>query len=161
MQLWTRAPGTLCEGPGRALAPLRCSLALTVPQNILLAYDKHKDKTVEEAKVAFLKGICRWPTFGSAFFEVKVGVRSPAPSSLSVSLNTRQGRAWPPGLEGGGVHVSARVCPREVAPGLPRLGCDHCAYRTLPSKPRSLPTQTSSSSPSTGTGFCLSTPRPR
>lgn len=45
-------------------------------QNIFLAYEKNKDKTVEEAKTAFLKWICRWPTFGSAFFEVKVGLPS-------------------------------------------------------------------------------------
>ncbi|KAK2109192.1 hypothetical protein P7K49_014357 [Saguinus oedipus] len=58
--------------------------ALTGPpvlQSIPLAYDKHKDKTVQEAKVAFLKWICRWPTFGSAFFEVKVGL-APHPDLL-------------------------------------------------------------------------------
>lgn len=71
--LWTGASGTLCGGPAQALAPTQALTGPYVPQNILLAYDKHKDKTVQEAKVAFLKWICRWPTFGSAFFEVKVG----------------------------------------------------------------------------------------
>lgn len=50
-----------------------------LPQSLLLECDKHQDKTVQEAKVAFLKWICRWPTFGSAFFEVKVGL---APGAL-------------------------------------------------------------------------------
>ncbi|EMP42626.1 Myosin-VIIb [Chelonia mydas] len=40
-------------------------------KNIIGAYSKHEGKTVDEAKVAFLKLIHRWPTFGSAFFEVK------------------------------------------------------------------------------------------
>lgn len=35
-------------------------------------FNKHAGKSKEEAKLAFLKVIFKWPTFGSAFFEVKV-----------------------------------------------------------------------------------------
>ena len=35
------------------------------------AYNGHTIKTKEEAKVAFLKVLARWQTFGSAFFEIK------------------------------------------------------------------------------------------
>lgn len=41
-------------------------------QSITTSYNKQAGMTVEEAKVAFLKAVCRWPTFGSAFFDVKV-----------------------------------------------------------------------------------------
>lgn len=44
-------------------------------QSITAAYSKHEGKTVDEAKIAFLKMIHRWPTFGSAFFEVKVWLK--------------------------------------------------------------------------------------
>lgn len=43
-------------------------------QNIVAAYNKQAGMTVEEAMVAFLKVVCRWPTFGCAFFEVKVQI---------------------------------------------------------------------------------------
>ncbi|KAA8589751.1 hypothetical protein FQN60_013116 [Etheostoma spectabile] len=39
--------------------------------DIVASCNKQVGMTVEEAKVAFLKAVCRWPTFGCAFFEVK------------------------------------------------------------------------------------------
>ncbi|KAL7975788.1 hypothetical protein Chor_004480 [Crotalus horridus] len=39
--------------------------------SIVAYFNKHAGKTREEAKLAFLKIVFRWPTFGSAFFEVK------------------------------------------------------------------------------------------
>uniref|UniRef100_A0A8C3KAC2 Myosin VIIA n=1 Tax=Calidris pygmaea TaxID=425635 RepID=A0A8C3KAC2_9CHAR len=45
-------------------------------RSIVAYYNKHAGKTREEAKLAFLKIIFKWPTFGSAFFEVKA---SPPP----------------------------------------------------------------------------------
>ncbi|KAM7388682.1 hypothetical protein PAMP_024842 [Pampus punctatissimus] len=40
-------------------------------KSIVASYNKQAGMTVEEAMVAFLKVVYRWPTFGSAFFEVK------------------------------------------------------------------------------------------
>ncbi|XP_061055072.1 unconventional myosin-VIIb [Eubalaena glacialis] len=56
-------------------------------KRILLACDKHRDMTVEEAKVAFLKWICRWPTFGSAFFEVKQTSEPSYPDIIVIAIN--------------------------------------------------------------------------
>ncbi|TNN54021.1 Unconventional myosin-VIIb [Liparis tanakae] len=41
-------------------------------KQIIAAYNRQSGITVHEAKIAFLKGISSWPTFGCTFFEVKV-----------------------------------------------------------------------------------------
>ncbi|XP_060034081.1 unconventional myosin-VIIb [Erinaceus europaeus] len=56
-------------------------------KSILLACEKHKDKTSEEAKVDLLKWICRWPTFGSAFFEVKQSSEPSYPDIIIIAIN--------------------------------------------------------------------------
>ena len=60
----------------RELVPLDLFKAYT-PEDwkraIVAQYNRHQARNQEEGKVGFLKHISRWPTFGSAFFEVKVG----------------------------------------------------------------------------------------
>uniref|UniRef100_A0AAQ4QYX6 Myosin VIIBb n=1 Tax=Gasterosteus aculeatus aculeatus TaxID=481459 RepID=A0AAQ4QYX6_GASAC len=41
-------------------------------KHIVSAYNRQSGITVQEAKIAFLKDISSWPTFGCSFFEVKV-----------------------------------------------------------------------------------------
>lgn len=41
----------------------------------------------EDAKITFLKIVYRWPTFGSAFFEVKQSTESHYPELLLIAIN--------------------------------------------------------------------------
>uniref|UniRef100_A0A8D2MYG7 Myosin VIIB n=1 Tax=Zonotrichia albicollis TaxID=44394 RepID=A0A8D2MYG7_ZONAL len=56
-------------------------------KSIVAAYSKHEGKTVDEAKIAFLKMIHRWPTFGSAFFEVKQASEPNFPEIVLIAIN--------------------------------------------------------------------------
>ena len=75
--------GTTCT---YAHKPFSQILRELVPMDVMRAYTPEEWKKVivaqfnkqasvrskEEAKIGFLKYVSRWPTFGSAFFEVKV-----------------------------------------------------------------------------------------
>jgi hypothetical protein len=51
------------------------------------AYNQDSGMSPEEAKIAFLKIIYRWPTFGSAFFEVKQTTDPNYPELLLIAIN--------------------------------------------------------------------------
>ena len=56
-------------------------------REIIKCYNQDSGMTPEDAKVAFLKVIYRWPTFGSAFFEVKQTTDPNYPELLLVAIN--------------------------------------------------------------------------
>ena len=56
-------------------------------REIVRSYNQDSGMSPEDAKVAFLKIIYRWPTFGSAFFEVKQTTDPNYPELLLVAIN--------------------------------------------------------------------------
>eukprot|EP00117_Sycon_ciliatum_P034727 scpid4751/ scgid26450/ Myosin-VIIa; Protein crinkled len=54
---------------------------------IVAQYTKHASLSSDAAKSAFLKHISRWPTFGSAFFDVKQTTEPRFPESLLIAIN--------------------------------------------------------------------------
>lgn len=47
----------------------------------------HAGMNPEDAKITFLKIIYRWPTFGSAFFEIKQTTEPNYPEMLLIAIN--------------------------------------------------------------------------
>nr|XP_058950063.1 unconventional myosin-VIIa-like [Pocillopora verrucosa] len=54
---------------------------------IVASFNKHAGKSKNDAKISFLKIIYRWPTFGSAFFEVKQTTEPNFPDHLLIAIN--------------------------------------------------------------------------
>lgn len=56
-------------------------------KNIVAAFNKQAATTVDEARVAFLKLVYRWPTFGCAFFEVKQTSEPNFPDIVRIAIS--------------------------------------------------------------------------
>ncbi|XP_035276926.1 unconventional myosin-VIIb-like [Anguilla anguilla] len=56
-------------------------------KNIIASYNKQAGMTVDEAKVAFLKVIAKWPTFGCTFFETRQTSQSSLPGVIRLAIS--------------------------------------------------------------------------
>jgi len=56
-------------------------------QLLVVFYFYFLGMSAEDAKITFLKIIYRWPTFGSAFFEVKQTTEPNYPELLLIAIN--------------------------------------------------------------------------
>ncbi|XP_013068549.2 myosin-VIIa-like isoform X2 [Biomphalaria glabrata] len=56
-------------------------------RNIIAYYNKDAGKSSNDAKIDFLKLIYNWPTFGSAFFDVKQTTEPNYPENLLIAIN--------------------------------------------------------------------------
>merc|ERR1712157_115 len=54
---------------------------------IVAEFNKNAGKAKEDAKLAFLKVIQKWPTFGSAFFDVKQTADQSLPNNIIIAIN--------------------------------------------------------------------------
>lgn len=54
---------------------------------IVAEFNKNAGKAKEDAKLAFLKLIQKWPTFGSAFFDVKQTANESLPQNIIIAIN--------------------------------------------------------------------------
>lgn len=56
-------------------------------RSIVTSYNQDAGMSSEDAKITFLKITYRWPTFGSAFFEVKQTTEPNYPELLLIAIN--------------------------------------------------------------------------
>ncbi|XP_072219091.1 unconventional myosin-VIIb-like [Leuresthes tenuis] len=58
-------------------------------KHIISSYNKQSGITVQEAKIAFLRTISSWPTFGCAFYEVKQTCDSSYPNPVLIAISKK------------------------------------------------------------------------
>ncbi|XP_068165927.1 unconventional myosin-VIIb-like [Antennarius striatus] len=56
-------------------------------KHIISSYNKQSGITVQEAKIAFLRAVSRWLTFGCSFFDVKQTCESSYPSCIVIAIS--------------------------------------------------------------------------
>ncbi|XP_043287934.1 myosin-VIIa-like isoform X2 [Venturia canescens] len=56
-------------------------------RQITAAYNQHSGKSESESKLQFLQHLYQWPTFGSAFFEVRQSTESSFPEFMLLAIN--------------------------------------------------------------------------
>jgi myosin-7 len=74
----------------RELVPADLHRAMSpddISRQISQYYNRDAGKSPEDAKISFLKLIYKWPTFGSAFFEVKQTTEPSYPEILLIAIN--------------------------------------------------------------------------
>lgn len=56
-------------------------------KHVISSYNQQSGTTVQEAKIAFLRTISSWPTFGSSFFDVKQTCESSYPTNIKIAIS--------------------------------------------------------------------------
>lgn len=56
-------------------------------KHVINSYNQQSGTTVEEAKIAFLRTVSSWPTFGSSFFDVKQTCEPSYPINIKIAIN--------------------------------------------------------------------------
>lgn len=99
-------------------------------REIIRAYNQDSGMSPEDAKIAFLKVIFRWATFGSAFFEVKQTTDPNYPDLLLVAIN-KQGVSL--------IHPQSKVCFYNRTNLLLHKNCKNYFFSRMFSSPIHLP----------------------
>ncbi|TNN01493.1 hypothetical protein fugu_010875 [Takifugu bimaculatus] len=93
-------------------------------RSVVAYFNKQAGKSREEAKLMFLKIIYKWPTFGSAFFEVKQTTEPNFPEILLIAINKHGVSLIDPKTKVGASKVGPQGSPRKIKESFSVFGQD-------------------------------------